>query len=120
MPKWARSTIDTHVTRFDGGHIFQNSLDSHHCDTDVFNAAWKRAHRLARVPYRIPYTLRHTRAAELLSQGASPALAAKQLGHSVQMFLNIYSEYLEEYSDEDIAALDGAHRPNNGQKRETP
>lgn len=120
VPKWARSALDGHTTRFRGGHIFCNAGGRHHLDTDTLNAAWRRAHGRARVPYRIPYTLRHTRAAELLSQGASPALAAKQLGHSVQMFLNIYSEYLEEYSDEDIAALDGAHRPNNGQKRETP
>jgi integrase len=66
--------------------------------------AWLNRHK---VPYRIPYTLRHTRAAELLSQGASVPLAAKQLGHSVQMFLGTYSEYLEAYSDEDIRALDG-------------
>lgn len=120
VPQWARPVIDAHVTRFVGGYVFTNSLGGHHCDTDVFNGAWRKAHKKARLPYRIPYTLRHTRAAELLSQGASPALAAKQLGHSVQMFLNIYSEYLEAYSEEDIAALDGAHRPNNGQNRETP
>ena len=39
------------------------------------NAAWKEAHRRARVPYRIPHTCRHTRAAELLSTGVEPAEA---------------------------------------------
>ena len=83
-----------------------NTVGGPHLDTDMFNGEWKRVHRLARVSYRIPYTLRHTRAAELLSQDASPALAAKQLGHSVHLFLNTYSEYMEAYSDEDLAALD--------------
>jgi len=107
VPQWVRPILDGHVTRFAGKHIFVNTMGNRHCDTNDLNMAWKKAHQKARVPYRIPYTLRHTRAAELLSQGASVPLAAKQLGHSVQMFLNTYSEYMEAYSDEDIRALDG-------------
>ena len=61
----------------------------------------------ARVPYRIPYTLRHTRAEELLSRGASIPLAAKQLGHSTAMFLSTYSEFIEEYSAENMDTLIG-------------
>jgi len=57
--------------------------------------------------YRIPYCCRHTRAAELLSKGVMPARAAKELGHSVEMFLNVYSEFIEEYSDEDVSLLEG-------------
>jgi integrase len=59
------------------------------------------------VPYRIPYTLRHTRAAELLSRGCAIPLAAKQLGHSPAMFLNTYSEFIEEYSTENMDNLTG-------------
>ena len=59
------------------------------------------------MPYRIPYTLRHTRAAELLSRGVSIPLAAKQLGHSPAMFLNTYSEFIEEYSTENMENLAG-------------
>jgi integrase len=106
VPNWARSCLDQHVTRFAGKQIFLNTQGNRHCDTNDLNKAWKKAHVKARVPYRIPYTLRHTRAAELLSPGASVPLAAKQLGHSVQMFLNTYSEYMEVYSDEDIRSLD--------------
>lgn len=108
VPAWVRPILDSHVTRFAGGHIFVNSEGNRHCDTNDLNQAWKKAHSKARVPYRIPYTLRHTRAAELLSQGASVPLSAKQLGHSVQMFLSTYSEYMEAYSAEDIRALDGS------------
>jgi integrase len=107
VPQWARQTINEQPTRFSGSYIFQNATGSHHLDTDVFNSAWRRAHEKARVPYRIPYTLRHTRAAELLSQGALPALAARELGHSTQMFLTTYSEFIDEYSDQDLDVLEG-------------
>lgn len=113
VPTWARGTINL-PTRFPGGYIFQNSLGGHHCDTDVFNGAWRRAHERARVPYRIPYTLRHTRAAELLSQNCEPPRAAQQLGHSVQMFFNTYSEFIDEYSNKDTSVLEGTHREPKG------
>lgn len=98
VPTWARSELNNHSTRFAGDYVFVNSKGGPYLDTDVFNAAWRKAHKDARIPYRIPYTCRHTRAAELLSVGIEPADAAKQLGHSPEMFLRIYSEWLEEYS----------------------
>lgn len=107
VPKRVRDTINGHSTRFAGGHIFTNSHGRPCLDTDIFNRAWRKAHTKARTPYRIPYTCRHTRAAELLSQGVDPARAAQQLGHSVQMFLNIYSEFIEEYADKDMSAFEG-------------
>jgi len=107
LPQWARPILDNHSSRFAGGPIFINLSGDRYSDTKVFSKAWKKAHRLARVPYRIPYTLRHTRAAELMSQGAQPALAAKQLGHSVTMFLSVYSEFIEEYSGQDLSVLEG-------------
>jgi integrase len=107
VPQWARDTLNQHVTRFQGGYIFQNTEGNHHCDTNDLNAAWRKAHQKARVPYRIPYTLRHTRAAELLSQSAQPALAAKELGHSTAMFLGTYSEWIDEYAGGDVSVLEG-------------
>jgi integrase len=98
VPKWVRPYLNNHPTRFDGGHIFQTEKGNYHRDTDVFNEEWQRAHRRARIPYRIPYTCRHSRAAELLSTGVDPAEAAKQLGHSVELFLRTYSEWIEAYS----------------------
>ena len=110
VPTWVRPILAGHYTMFKRSYIFLNELGEFHKDTDDFNQAWKRAHSRARKAYRIPYTLRHTRAAELLSQGVSPGLAAKQLGHSVQMFLNVYSEYLEEYAQEDHSLLEGTQK----------
>lgn len=108
VPTWARDVLNQHTTRFLGGYIFQNSLGSHHCDTDDFNSAWRLAHQKARVPYRHPYTLRHTRAAELLSTGSSDyATFAREMGHSVEMFLRTYSEVIDEYHKGDTGVLEG-------------
>jgi integrase len=107
-PSWVRSLLNEHPTRFEGEYIFVNTKGGPYLDTDVFNAQWKAAHKKARAPYRIPYTCRHTRAAELLSTGIGPADAAKQMGHSVEMFLRIYSEYIEEFSkDQDRSRFEG-------------
>lgn len=113
VPSWVRPVLNGHTTRFTGNYIFVNSLGTPYLDTDVFNSAWRNAHRRARIPYRIPYTCRHTRAAELLSVGVQPAEAAKQLGHSTEMFLRIYSEFLEEYSSRDVNLLEGVSANRN-------
>ena len=47
------------------------------------------------VPYRIPYTLRYTRAAELISQGQADK-GPRELGHTRAMFESNYAEILEE------------------------
>ncbi|QIB67108.1 tyrosine-type recombinase/integrase [Kineobactrum salinum] len=98
VPLWVRAYLNNHSTRFNGGYIFQTESGGPHLDTDVFNEEWQRAHKRARIPYRIPYTCRHTRAAELLSTGVDPVDAAEQLGHSLEMFLRTYSELIKEYA----------------------
>jgi len=59
---------------------------------------------------RTPYTCRHTRAAELLSQGVPPGKGAEQLGHSVLVFLNTYSEWIDEYSKTDNSLLESQNK----------
>ena len=48
----------------------------------------------------------NTRATELLSDGENPAEAAQHMGHSVQMFLEIYLEFIEEFSDVDNSIME--------------
>lgn len=98
VPQWVRPLLNNHDTRFEGGFIFQNSFGEPHRDADKFIAAWKVAHTKCRVPYRDSYKCRHTRASELLSQGVEPGDAAKQLGHSLEMFFRIYADFIEEFS----------------------
>jgi integrase len=47
------------------------------------------------VRHREAYQTRHTYATMLLMAGANPAWAAKQLGHSVQVFLKVYSKWID-------------------------
>lgn len=99
VPTWTREILNQHTTRFKGGYIFQrDAAGNPHLDTKEFNAAWKATHKRLKLELQKPYVCRHTRAAELLSQGINPADAANQLGHSVVMFLQIYSEFIEEYA----------------------
>lgn len=98
VPTWARAILNEHTTRFTGEWIFVNESGDHYKDTDMLNDAWRAAHKKARLPYRIPYVCRHTRAAELLSIGITPADAAKQLGNSPEIFLRTYSEFIEQYA----------------------
>lgn len=97
MPEWVRQVWDSHPVHLNGAWMFQHSKAGPYLDTDDFNAVWKAAHKKLRIPYRVPYVCRHTRCAELLSTGMEPARAAKELGHSLQMFYNIYSELIEEF-----------------------
>ncbi len=108
MPEWVRKVWDQHPAHLKGAWMFQNSIDGPHLDTDWFNGIWKEAHQKCRIPYRLPYACRHTRCAELLSIGMMPARAAKELGHSLQMFYNVYSELIEEYqADLDRSDFEG-------------
>lgn len=97
VPQWVRGRLDSHPTRFAGGAIFIGVKGGALAYTDQLNTIWRTAHEKARMRYRRPYVCRHTRAAELLSNGVTPAEGAQELGHSVQMFLQIYSEFIEEY-----------------------
>ena len=47
------------------------------------------------IRYRSPYDTRHTYATMLLMAGVTPAFAAKQMGHSVQMFLTTYARWVD-------------------------
>lgn len=85
--------------RFQRGAMFLNSHGTRHMDTDEFNRAWRKALDAARVPYRIPYVCRHTRAAEMLMAGVEPAYAAKQLGHSLEMFFRTYAAWINTEQD---------------------
>ena len=102
IPSWVRPYINALPSRFAGGHMFLNTKGTPMLDSDLMAEEWRQAHKKAKLDYRIPYTCRHTRAAELLSVGVNPAAAASQLGHTVEMFLRTYSEYIDEYADQQV------------------
>lgn len=118
VPQWIRSRLDSHPTRFAGGPVFVGQKGGALAYTDRLNEIWAKAHEKERIKYRVPYVCRHTRAAEMLSRGVSPAEGAQELGHSVQMFLQTYSEFIEEYRGaRDYSRLEGADHTFTAQKR---
>jgi integrase len=54
--------------------------------------------------YQRPYNTRHTYASIGLMSGANPAFMARQLGHNLQMFFSVYSEWIE--GDDSTRELD--------------
>lgn len=108
VPLRARSTIQKHPVHLSSPYYLVNSIGGPVLDTDELNAQWKDAHKKTRLPYRIPYACRHTRAAELLSLGIQPADAAGQMGHDVETFFRTYAEFIEEYQgNQDLSRFEG-------------
>ena len=94
-----RKVLTSHPDRFKGGFIFVTANGDYCRDDDRFRRAWHKALKGARITYRRPYTCRHTRASEMLMAGVEPAFAARQLGHSIQMFLTVYAEWIDGVKD---------------------
>ena len=98
IPLWVRQVIKSMPTRIDSPYFFVNEDGGFFKDQRHFNRAWLKAHKRKQIHYRKPYSARHTRAAELLSMGLLAPDAAVQLGHSTAVFLNTYSEFINEYA----------------------
>ena len=70
--------------------------DSAWVDERAFRRSfWKPTLKVLGIRYRRPYNMRHSYATAMLMAGMTPAFCAKQLGHSVEMFLRTYSKWLD-------------------------
>ena len=108
VPGWVRPYLNNLPSRFEGLSIFRNSCNRPFLDSDHFNDAWREAHKTTGISYQVPYACRHTRASELLSTGVEPGDAAKQLGHSIEMFQRIYADWVAEfYGNTDLSRFEG-------------
>ncbi|UXH76426.1 tyrosine-type recombinase/integrase [Roseateles amylovorans] len=56
---------------------------------------WRPTLRRLGIRYRSPYETRHTYATIMLMSGVTPAFAAKQMGHTIQMFLTTYAKWID-------------------------
>lgn len=61
--------------------------------TDV-RMYWKPTLKKLGIRYRRPYNTRHTYATVGLMAGVNPAFLAKQLGHSLRMFFEVYADWI--------------------------
>lgn len=72
------------------------------------NTYWEPVLRKLGMRYRSPYQTRHTYATMLLMAGVTPAFAARQMGHSVQMFINTYARWIDgAINDVEMGKLEG-------------
>ncbi|MDH0522508.1 hypothetical protein ACOTEK_25870 [Achromobacter xylosoxidans] len=72
------------------------------------------------IRYRRPYNIRHTYATMMLMAGMRPAFCAKQMGHSIQVFLTTYAKWLDgAHDDLEMARLESAITPNVPRENKT-
>lgn len=77
-------------------------------DERAFRCAyWEPSLQRVGVRYRRPYNCRHTYATMMLMANATPAWCARQLGHSIQMFLSTYTKWIDgDQNSRELAGLE--------------
>jgi len=84
------------VTQLAGGLVFVGDDDEGFTSTDEpLRRWWKPAMKLSGLRQRDARQTRHTFATVCLMAGITPAWAARQLGHSVEMFYRVYSRWID-------------------------
>lgn len=80
-----------------GGWVFHapTTGDRWQDDSGPRKTYWYPTLKKLGIRHRGPYNTRHTYATVMLMSGVTPAYAARQLGHSVDMFLRIYAKWLD-------------------------
>jgi integrase len=70
---------------------------------------WKITLKQLGLRYRRPYNMRHTYPTFGIMSGARPAFLASQLGHSLQVFFQVYGKWINSKDDrEEIAKVNAA------------
>lgn len=89
-----------------GGDVFQDPrYSAGWVDERAFRRSfWTPILKALGIRYRRPYNCRHTYATTMLMAGMTPAFCARQLGHSIEIFLSILCQ----------VATRRAGRPGNG------
>ncbi len=70
---------------------------------------WKTTLKRLGIRHRRTYNTRHTFATVGLMAGANPAYMANQLGHSMEMFFNVYAKWIDGQNDDrELAKIQSA------------
>ncbi len=73
------------------------------------------------IRYRRPYNMRHAYATAMLMAGMTPAFCAKQLGHSIEMFLRTYTKWIDGAQNEvEMGRLEAALGAKTGLELGSP
>lgn len=109
-------------TRIAGDHVWLDPRYGTPWDEErAFRRSyWTPTLKRLGIRYRRPYNMRHTYATMMLMAGMTPAFCAKQLGHSVEMFLKTYAKWIDgDRNDLEMARLEAAISPKPPQESKT-
>jgi integrase len=98
-------------TQVAGGRVFQDPRSGKpwHSEEAFQRVYWSRILKRLGLRYRRPYNMRHSYATSMLMAGMTPAFCAKQLGHTVEMFLRTYAKWIDgNQNDFEMARLETA------------
>ncbi|AET91711.1 Bbp50 [Burkholderia sp. YI23] len=98
-------------TQVAGGRVFQDPRSGKpwHSEEAFQRVYWSRILKRLGIRYRRPYNMRHSYATSMLMAGMTPAFCARQLGHTVEMFLRTYAKWIDgSQNDREMARLKGA------------
>lgn len=76
-------------------HVIVNKHGEPYRKTEQMAIAFNEAQERLGLRFRDSYNVRHSCASRLLKAGVKPAFAAKQLGHSLEMFFRIYAKWID-------------------------
>jgi integrase len=77
-----------------GQHVFLDPRNGQPWTERSFRDYWVSTLRRLGIRHRRAYNTRHTYATLMLMSGMTPAFCAGQMGHSVQVFLDVYSKWI--------------------------
>jgi len=98
-------------TQVAGGRVFQDPRTSKpwHSEEAFTRVYWAPILKRLGIRYRRPYNMRHSYATGMLMAGMTPAFCARQLGHTVEMFLRTYAKWIDgSQNDLEMARLENA------------
>jgi len=90
LKKTVRSLKNRHIILSEAGENFGKG--------QMFVKAFNRSRKRLAIRHRSPYNVRHTAACVMLNAGMKPGYCAKILGHSLQVFFQVYARWID--SDE--------------------
>lgn len=108
-------------TEMANGYVWQDPrYEQAWIDERAFRRSyWEPLLRKCGIRYRRPYNMRHTYATMMLMAGVNPAFAAKQMGHSVEIFLSTYTKWIDgEQNNTEMGRIESAlNTPVGGERK---
>ncbi len=98
LPGRARDALERQrkVSQLAGGRVFLTVAGGDLENTDMpLDSWWKPAMKVSGIRHRDARQTRHTYATMMLMAGVTPAYAARQMGHGIEMFLRTYSKWID-------------------------